>query len=196
MQAKNFDPDVKDGLGWTPLMMASSRKDSEAMVELLLPKDANVNETSMSNPIQPEFPCSLTLTAKQDNASQTALHFASSKANLDIARALIEHRASTRTKDRRQQLPIHRAAAVGSVPMLKLLLENRSPINTADVDGMTPLHHGKVCDPYQLNWAYSCSQLFRKATEMQQCFFSSKAPRVTGRTPRASWPSIWLQMQR
>jgi 26S proteasome non-ATPase regulatory subunit 10 len=70
------------------------------------------------------------------------LHFAASKANLDIARMLVEHKASTRTKDRRQQLPIHRAAAVGSVPVLKLLLENRSPINTADVDGMTPLHHG------------------------------------------------------
>jgi ankyrin repeat protein len=46
VQAKNFDPDVKDGLGWTPLMMACSRKDSEAMVELLLLKDAIVNETS------------------------------------------------------------------------------------------------------------------------------------------------------
>jgi 26S proteasome non-ATPase regulatory subunit 10 len=47
MQRKDFDPDAKDGLGWTPLMMACSRKDSEAMVELLLLKEAGVNETSL-----------------------------------------------------------------------------------------------------------------------------------------------------
>lgn len=46
LQAKDFDVDAKDGIGWTPLMMATSRKDGDAMVDLLLSRGANVNATS------------------------------------------------------------------------------------------------------------------------------------------------------
>lgn len=74
--------------------------------------------------------------------SQTALHFCASKNNLDTARKLISHKASTRVKDKREQLPLHRAAAVGSVPMVNLLLENRSPLNATDISNYTALHHG------------------------------------------------------
>lgn len=120
---RNFDPDVPDGSGWTPLMIASSLKDSEGekTIDLLLQKDAEINAQSFSG--------------------QTALHFASSKDNLDIVRKLIKHGASPRLKDKRGQLPLHRAAAVGSVPIVKLLLENKSPLNASDIDGMTALHH-------------------------------------------------------
>lgn len=123
VQAKSFDPDVTDGSGWTPLMMACSRKDAEAIVDLLLSKDAEVN-------------------AKNNNG-QTALHFCASKVNLDIARTLLAQKppASARAKDKRGQLPLHRAAAVGSVPMMKALLEAKSPLNATDMDGMTALHH-------------------------------------------------------
>jgi 26S proteasome non-ATPase regulatory subunit 10 len=76
------------------------------------------------------------------NNGQTALHFAASKSNLDVARRLVAHKASARTRDKRGQLPLHRAAAVGGVPMIKLLLENRSPVNMQDIDGLTALHHG------------------------------------------------------
>lgn len=60
---------------------------------------------------------------------------------MDVARLLIENKASTRIRDRRGQYPIHRAAAVGSVPMVSLLLRNRSPLNATDGEGYTPLHH-------------------------------------------------------
>jgi 26S proteasome non-ATPase regulatory subunit 10 len=78
-----------------------------------------------------------------DFSGQTALHFASSKKNVDIARLLLNSNppASARVKDKRGQYAIHRAAAVGSVPMVELLLKNKSPINAADVAGQTPLHH-------------------------------------------------------
>lgn len=104
-------------------MIASSLKDGEGetTIDLLLSKDAEVNAQSFNG--------------------QTALHFASSKDNLDIARKLIEHKASTRLKDKRGQLPLHRAAAVGSMPIVMLLLENKSPLNASDIDGMTALHH-------------------------------------------------------
>ncbi|KAI9827577.1 MAG: hypothetical protein M1832_004927 [Thelocarpon impressellum] len=121
VQRRDFDPDVKDGSGWTPLMIAASLKDGDELLELLLRKEADVNA--------------------QNFAGQTALHFAASKNNLPTARKLIAAKASARLRDKRGQLPLHRAAAVGSVPMTALLLENNSPLNTADVSGFTALHH-------------------------------------------------------
>jgi 26S proteasome non-ATPase regulatory subunit 10 len=104
-------------------MIASSLKDGEGQqtIDLLLQKGAEVNSQSFGG--------------------HTALHFASSKDNLDIARKLITAKASARLKDKRGQLPLHRAAAVGSMPIVKLLLENKSPLNATDIDGMTALHH-------------------------------------------------------
>ncbi|MCJ1439466.1 Ankyrin-2 [Xylographa pallens] len=120
---RDFDPDVKDGSGWTPLMIAASLRDGDDLVDLLLKKEADVN-------------------AKNYNG-QTALHFAASKNNLGVARRLIFHKATARMKDKRSQLPLHRAAAVGSVPMVKLLLESNCPVNAADISGYTALHHGE-----------------------------------------------------
>lgn len=121
---KYFDPDVVDGLGWTPLMIAASLKNAEGdpIIEVLLRRDADVNIKSVTG--------------------QNALHFAASKANLSTVRTLIAQNCSTRVKDRRGQLPLHRAAAVGSIPILKILLEKgNSPVNATDVDGLTALHH-------------------------------------------------------
>lgn len=120
-ERKSFDVDAQDGAGWTALMIASSIKDSDALLDLLLAKQADV--------------------AVKTNAGQTALHFTASKANLDAARKLLAHKASARVKDKRGQLPLHRAAAVGNVPIVKLMLENNSPVNATDVDGCTALHH-------------------------------------------------------
>ncbi|KAF1356721.1 ankyrin repeat-containing domain protein [Delphinella strobiligena] len=120
-ERKDFDIDAQDGAGWTCLMMASSLKDGDALVDLLLAKDADPASTT--------------------NQGQTALHFAASKSNLDTVKKLIAHEASTRVKDKRGQLALHRAAAVGNVPMVKLFLENRSPVNATDMDGCTALHH-------------------------------------------------------
>ncbi|EAW07766.1 ankyrin repeat domain-containing protein [Aspergillus clavatus NRRL 1] len=121
---KNFDPDVEDGSGWTPLMIAASLKNAEGdpILELLLRKGADVSIKSGSG--------------------QNALHFATSKANLSTVRTLLANKCSARVKDRRGQLPLHRAAAIGSVPIIKLLLEEgKSPVNATDVDGLTALHH-------------------------------------------------------
>ncbi|PYI12564.1 proteasome regulatory particle subunit [Aspergillus sclerotiicarbonarius CBS 121057] len=112
---KHFDPDVEDGSGWTPLMIAASLKNAEGdpIIDLLLKKGA-------------------------DNA----LHFATSKANLSTVHTLIANKCSARVKDKRGQLPLHRAAAIGSTPIIKVLLEDgKSPVNATDMDGLTALHH-------------------------------------------------------
>lgn len=103
-------------------MIASSLKDGDALVDLLLAKDADPGMVT--------------------NNGQTALHFASSKSNLDTAKKLVAKKASARVKDKRGVLALHRAAAVGNVPIVKLLLDNRSPVNATDMDGSTALHHG------------------------------------------------------
>ena len=113
--------DAQDGAGWTALMIASSLKDADALVDFLFVKGAEVNTKT--------------------NNGQVALHFTASRSNLDIARKLIAHKATARVKDKRGQLPLHRAAAVGHVPMIKLMLENKSPVNATDMDGSTALHH-------------------------------------------------------
>ena len=102
-------------------MIASSVKDGDKLVDLLLAKGADVDEKT--------------------NNGQTAVHFAASKSNLDTARKLIAHKASVRVKDKRGQLPLHRAAAIGNVPIIKLYLDNKSPVNATDADGSTALHH-------------------------------------------------------
>ncbi|KAI1953890.1 putative ankyrin-repeat protein [Ophidiomyces ophidiicola] len=124
MSHNDFDPDVVDSSGWTPLMIAASLKDGEgeAMVKLLLQKGADANLKSL--------------------AGQNAIHFATSKGNTDIIRALLASKCSARLRDNRGQLALHRAAAIGSVPILNLLLkEGNSPLNASDADGLTPLHH-------------------------------------------------------
>ncbi|KAF2153087.1 ankyrin [Myriangium duriaei CBS 260.36] len=120
-ERKDFDVDAQDGSGWTSLMIASSIPEGDALIDLLLAKDADPNMTTTTG--------------------QTALHFAASKSNLDACRKLIAKKASARTKDKRGQLALHRAAAVGNVPIIKLLLESRSPVNGSDMDGCTALHH-------------------------------------------------------
>ncbi|KAF8417448.1 ankyrin repeat-containing domain protein [Tirmania nivea] len=122
IQQKGFDPDVRDGMGWTPLMCACSVRDGEGLVEKLIGRGADVE-------------------AKND-AGQTALHFCASKSHLHSARYLLQHGATSRVKDSRmQQLPLHRAAAVGSTPMIRLFLEDKSPVNATDREGWTALHH-------------------------------------------------------
>lgn len=125
--------DAQDASGWTPLMIASSLKENAGLpvIELLLRRDAEVKT--------------------QSNNGGTALHFATSKNNLDVVRKLLDSGASARVKDKRGQLALHRAAAVGNTPITRLLLgQGKSPINTTDMDGMTALHqaisegHGDV----------------------------------------------------
>ena len=46
MQQPSFDPDVRDGMGWTPLMCAVSVRDGESLVDRLLKRGADVNAKS------------------------------------------------------------------------------------------------------------------------------------------------------
>lgn len=120
-EQKNFDVDASDGAGWTGLHIACGLKDADELVDFLLAKAPDVDAKT--------------------STGVTPLQITCSKANIETARKLLDHKASARLKDKRNQMAIHRAAAVGNVPTIKLLLQHRSPINATDLDGSTPLHH-------------------------------------------------------
>ena len=158
---RDFDPDVQDASGWTPLMIASSLREEDGLVDMLLSKDADVNMKNYSGQVSALSLSLIPISVVNRRFHiqkrlllfppcqhflipiQTALHFTASKNNVDTARNLVARGASARVKDKRGQLPLHRAAAIGSVPMVNLLLEKNSPLNATDVSGLTALHHGK-----------------------------------------------------
>ncbi|KAI1657092.1 hypothetical protein F4813DRAFT_361584 [Daldinia decipiens] len=51
-QQKDFEPDVEDASGWTPLMIAASVKDGDAVVELLLSRGADVNQKNYNGQVR------------------------------------------------------------------------------------------------------------------------------------------------
>lgn len=46
IQQRGFEPDVRDGMGWTPLMCACSVRDGEGLVEKLVGRGADVGAKS------------------------------------------------------------------------------------------------------------------------------------------------------
>ncbi|KAL3420757.1 hypothetical protein PVAG01_07202 [Phlyctema vagabunda] len=75
---KNFDPDVQDASGWTPLMIAVSLKDGDELVELLLRKEADVNSTNFNGQVSPVLSHNHYSKPQRDAKSRTTrLHFIS-----------------------------------------------------------------------------------------------------------------------
>jgi len=73
---------------------------------------------------------------------QTPLHYAASKARLELGRLLISKEADVNAKDKANQLALHRAASVGATPFIVLITTTRSPrakLNQSDRAGLTPL---------------------------------------------------------
>ncbi|CRK43366.1 Ankyrin repeat-containing protein C6C3.08 like [Verticillium longisporum] len=122
-QLRGFDPDVQDGSGWSPVMIAGSLPDGDAVMDVLLSRGADINLKNLNG--------------------QNVLHFIASKNNLDLAKRLLALKTplSARVRDKRGQYAIHRASAIGSVPMVNLLLKHKSPLDATDNSGYTALHH-------------------------------------------------------
>lgn len=123
---KHLEVDVDDYVdesGWTALHIAASVGNPE-LVSLLLTHD-------------PKPDVNLTTTT-----GLTALHLATGKKHVEVAKLLVQAGASLRIKDKRGQFPIHRAASVGCTALVQYLGEGgRSPLNSKDFQGWTPMHH-------------------------------------------------------
>ncbi|KAF7339002.1 hypothetical protein MVEN_01976400 [Mycena venus] len=71
---------------------------------------------------------------------KTALHLASKKGNLDIARLLIEHNASVDLATKDGETALHLALEEGHLNIARLLIEHSTSIDQATNDGRTAFH--------------------------------------------------------
>lgn len=81
----------------------------------------------------------------RDNQARTALFYAAASGHVDLARALLENRASPDLRDLNGQTPLHAAAHAGSASAVRLLLDAGADVSLQDkTDGKTPLALAKA----------------------------------------------------
>ncbi|CDW52324.1 26S proteasome non-ATPase regulatory subunit 10 [Trichuris trichiura] len=125
-----------------------------ALVEFLLPRTKNVNETDDLGWTPLMTACSAghkrvvdfliangASTTIANNNGQTALHYAASKNHTDIVCTLLENGAYAGAKDKLGATALHRAASKGNGGVVEKLLANKDCLlNTTDSEGNTALH--------------------------------------------------------
>ena len=110
--------EARDENGFTPLMVASGRGDTGAVLWLLFAK-ASVNA--------------------QDNIGQTALHYAALTGQNAAAQILLGANAGADIKSGRGVSALMIASGFGQGPVVKSLLDNDVNVNARDNDGHTAL---------------------------------------------------------
>jgi len=154
------DLEVRDGLGWTPLMSAINRG-SKQNVKLLLKRGAKVDcdwvhglsliadamnfydlelvTLLIDNGAQVAPPPDM-LTSEQDLTGYYLLHYAVDEGNIDMARLLIEKgKAPLNLPDQSGWTPLHLAAGHGYAEIVDMLLKQGADVNVKDKSGNTPL---------------------------------------------------------
>ncbi|CAF3036403.1 unnamed protein product [Rotaria socialis] len=154
------DFEVRDGLGWTPLMTAVNRG-SKQNASMLLARGAlidcdwaggmsliadamNYNDVELVTMLMDHgarvIPTSEMLADGEDQNAFYLLHYAVDDGLYDIAKLLIEKgRIPLNTLDQAGWGAIHLAAGHNNIEMLTLLMEKGADINIKDSQGNTPL---------------------------------------------------------
>jgi ankyrin repeat protein len=118
--AHKAEVNLKEKLGWTPLLSAASSGRDE-VVELLLANKADVN-------------------AKR-SGGWTALHLAAYYNYLKVVTLLLAGGADVNAVDNDGKTPLHKAIVFkGQREMVELLLSSGADVNPKDKNGKTPLH--------------------------------------------------------
>ncbi|MEN2495873.1 MAG: putative ankyrin-repeat protein [Marteilia pararefringens] len=120
----DIDLNAYDDAGWTPLMIAASSNNSEALKTLILIGKVDLN-------------------LKSRNSSQsTALMYAISKGNMNCFKFLAENKANLKLRDSQKFTILHKAVATNNVDISRqiILLKIDGMINSRDIEGNTPLH--------------------------------------------------------
>jgi ankyrin repeat protein len=123
---RGTDPNIKNNMGKTPLLVAASTQNFGKTVEIV-----KLLIELGSDPLPP-------IPSDGWGPFQWACHFE----NLALAELLLQHGADINQRSRRNGATslIH-AAIKGRVHMMEFLLEHGSEINIPDFDGRTPLYH-------------------------------------------------------
>ncbi|CAF2948397.1 unnamed protein product [Rotaria sp. Silwood2] len=156
--------EIRDGLGWTPLMTAVNR-DSKENVKILLNRGAKIDcdfvqgmdliaiamafrdteliEILMDYGAQVIYPSDMHIN-KENSTGCYLLHFAVDDGLSDVANLLIEKgKIPINTLDQTGWSPLHLASGHNYIDTVKLLLENGADINIKDYYGNTPLAWAK-----------------------------------------------------
>lgn len=154
------DLEVRDGLGWTPLMTAVNRGSKQNAAMLLargahidcdwsggmsLIADAmNYNDIDLVTLLIDHgarvVPTADMLTDGQDHNAFYLLHYAVDDSLYDIAKLLIEKgKITLNSLDKSGWSALHLAAGHNNVDMVTLLLQKGADINIKDHEGNTPL---------------------------------------------------------
>ncbi|KAM0126909.1 hypothetical protein ACHAO1_009829 [Botrytis cinerea] len=132
---KNFDPDVQDGSGWTPLMIAVSLKEGDDIVNLLLKKEAEVNaKTKLLLSQTPPASCRV-----KDKRGQYAIHRAAAIGSTPLVELLLKNKSPLNPTDVAGQTPLHHAVAEGHGDTAVALLKAGAETDKKDVDGCLAL---------------------------------------------------------
>jgi len=152
------DLEVRDGIGWTPLMSAVNRGSREN-VKLLLAHGAKINcdhckglsliaDAMAFNDIEliklliengAEVHNTESL-VDGENTGYPLLHYAVDDGQMDMVKILIEKgKAPLNTHDELGWCPLHIAAGHGYLEICQLLVLKGADINAKDKDGNTPL---------------------------------------------------------
>ncbi|CAF1678437.1 unnamed protein product, partial [Adineta ricciae] len=152
--------EVRDGLGWTPLMTAVNRG-SKQNVNMLLARGAqvdcdwvggmslvadamNFNDAELITILMDHgayvAPTADMLSNSEDQSSFYLLHYAVDDGLIDIAKLLIDKgRVPLNTLDHSGWSPLHLAAGHNNLDMVTLLLSRGADVNIKDSIGNTPL---------------------------------------------------------
>jgi len=111
--------EIRDNLGWTPLMSAAFRGHNE-IIDLLLAHHADTQAT--------------------DNNGNTALHWAAFGGDPRSTALLIGHLAVIDARNHFGWTPLIQASARNHLAILSLLLESGADVDSADNNGYSALH--------------------------------------------------------
>jgi ankyrin repeat protein len=113
------DVELKNQVGWTPLMV-SAFMGSEEGATLLLNAGANVHA--------------------RDDLGYGPVHWAALQGYPNVVAMLLQKGADANVKSNKGLTPLLQAAARGHGEVVQLLLSKGAAVNEADIQGWTPLH--------------------------------------------------------
>lgn len=118
MLDSGIDPNITDGAGWTPLMWAAA-KDNTDIIKLLMARGGKIEA--------------------RNKKGETPLHIASRWSRLETVKFLISVGARTEALDRLGWPPMMWAAMQGRTEVIQALAEGGANIEFRDTNGNTPL---------------------------------------------------------
>ena len=102
---------------------------------------------------------------RDELTSQTPLHRAAVKGNIDVVEFLLENGADRNSRDKRGETALHKAAFTNRAHVLQALLASGVPVNQQDDEGHTALH--VAC-------SYACLDAIKVLTQDSNCDLSVK----------------------